>query len=187
MYTKKDFSNLKKMDGFSDELLDVHFALYEGYVTNTNKILELHKSLDKSSPEYAETKRRLGWEINGVILHENYFEGLGGDGNIDKSERLLEALKKSFGSFEKWKEDFLAMGKMRGIGWVALYQDPTSGDLMNFWINEHDAGHPSGFNLIFIMDVFEHAFMIDYGKDKPSYIDTFFKNINWGKIEDRLR
>lgn len=187
MYTKKDFSYLKGMKGFSDELLDVHFALYEAYVNNANKIIELHRSLDKSSPEYAETNRRLGWEINGAILHENYFEGLGGNGKTDKGGRLYEALERSFGGFDKWKEDFVAMGKMRGIGWVALYQDPIDGNLMNFWISEHDAGHPSGFNLILIMDVFEHAFMIDYGKDKSAYIDAFFDNIDWKKIESRLK
>lgn len=187
MYVKKDFSNLKGMAGFSDNALDTHFALYEGYVNNTNKILDLQKSHDKSSPEYAETKRRLGWEINGMVLHEIYFASLGGNGRIDEMGKLYGAMNKFFGSFEEWREDFVATGKMRGIGWAALYQNPADGSLANFWINEHDTGHPAGFNPLLVMDVFEHAFFPDYGKDKPAYINAFLENIDWKKVEARLK
>ncbi|EKE11606.1 MAG: superoxide dismutase [uncultured bacterium] len=187
MYVKKDFSHLKGMMGFSDNLLDIHFSLYEGYVNNANKILDLQTSLDKSSAEYAEVKRRLGWETNGVILHELYFENLGGNGMIDEGGKLYGAMSNFFGSFDEWKNDFVAAGKMRGIGWVILYQNPNDGNLINFWINEHDSGHPAGFNPILIMDVFEHAFMLDHGKDKPKYIEAFFENIDWKKAEERFR
>jgi len=75
---------------------------------------------------------------------------------------------------------------MRGIGWVVLYQDILNGRFINFWINEHDVGHPSGGMPILIMDVFEHAFMIDYGLKRPDYIEAFFRNINWAEVEKRL-
>lgn len=186
-YVKNDYSKLKGTEGFSDKALDIHFALYEGYVSNTNKLLELLGSVEKDSPQYAELKRRLGWEWNGMRLHEFYFGGLGGNGEIDQSGKLHKALEENFGSFEKWQEDFIATAKTRGIGWTILYQDAASGKFINFWINEHDAGHPSGLNLILNLDVFEHAFFVDYGKDRAVYIDAFMKNVNWEEIEKRLK
>lgn len=76
---------------------------------------------------------------------------------------------------------------MRGIGWVILYQDFINRKLMNLWINEHDAGHLAGCNPVLILDVFEHAFMVDYGLKRADYIETFFKNINWSEAEKRLK
>ncbi|MCI4444783.1 MAG: Fe-Mn family superoxide dismutase, partial [Candidatus Aminicenantes bacterium] len=74
-----------------------------------------------------------------------------------------------------------------GIGWVALYYDRPADRLINFWINEHDVGHPAGAELLLIMDVFEHAFITDYGLKKADYVEAFFKNINWKAVENRLK
>ena len=189
-YQAKDYNGILGMEGFSDTLLKNHFTLYQGYVTNTNKVMDaidrLLKEGQTGNPEYAELKRRLGWEFNGMRLHEYYFENLGGRGGIDKAGKLHEKLIESFGSYEAWEKDFRATGAMRGIGWVALYRDIQSGRLINFWINEHDAGHPTGGMPILIMDVFEHAFMIDYGLKRADYIEAFFKNLNWEAAESRL-
>jgi superoxide dismutase, Fe-Mn family len=189
-YVKKDYSHLKGMAGFSDKALDMHFALYEGYVGNTNKLLEILEKMREEkktdTPEYAEIKRRLGWEFDGMRLHEYYFDALGGNGEIDKKGKLYQALEEQYGSFENWVQDFISTGKMRGIGWAILYQDPKNGSLINFWINEHNDNHPSGLNLILNMDVFEHAFIIDWGIDRASYIDAFMKAINWEEAEKRL-
>lgn len=190
MYTAKDYTKLIGMEGFSKALLENHFTLYQGYVTNTNKLLDTQKTMvneDKAgTPEFAELKRRLGWEFNGMRLHEYYFENLGGKG--PKSEgRLGAKLAEDFGSFANWEKAFRAVGAMRGIGWVVLYQDPANGRLINFWINEHDVGHPAGATPVLIMDVFEHAFMIDYGLKRAAYIDAFFKNIDWAAAEARLK
>jgi superoxide dismutase, Fe-Mn family len=186
-YVKKDYSKLKGMEGFSDAALDIHFALYDGYVNNINKVLDFLTKEEKDSPQYAELKRRLGWEWNGMRLHEFYFSGLGGNGKIDESGKLYKMLEENFGSFEKWQADFIATAKMRGIGWTILYRDTDSGKLINFWINEHDAGHPAGLDLILNLDVFEHAFFVDYGKDRVAYIDAFMKNIKWEEVEKRLK
>jgi Fe-Mn family superoxide dismutase len=190
VYQAKDYTSLVGMQGFSETLLKNHFTLYQGYVMNTNKLLE---SLDQmlkggkaGTPEYAELKRRFGWEFNGMRLHEYYFENLGGKGGIKKGGRLDQKLAESFGSYEAWEKDFKATGSMRGIGWAVLYQDVLSGKFINFWINEHDLGHPAGGVPILIMDVFEHAFMIDYGLKRADYIEAFFKNINWAEVEKRL-
>lgn len=190
-YVAKDYSHLLKMSGFSEALLKNHFTLYQGYVANTNKVLEAIEKLSKekqfSTPEFAELKRRLGWEFNGMRLHEFYFENLGGDGVLKQDSRLYKKIVEDFGSYENWMQEFKATGSMRGIGWVALYQDPVNGKLINFWINEHDVSHPAGANLILIMDVFEHAFMLDYGLKRADYIEAFFKNINWAEAEKRLK
>jgi Fe-Mn family superoxide dismutase len=189
-YNAKDYNRLLGMEGFSDTLLKNHFTLYQGYVTNTNKSMDALNQLLKEgktgTPEYAELKRRFGWEFNGMRLHEYYFENLGGKGGINKSGKLYQKLVESFGSYEAWEKDFKATGTMRGIGWAVLYQDIPSGRFINFWINEHDAGHPSGGMPILIMDVFEHAFMIDYGLKRADYIESFFKNIHWDEVEKRL-
>jgi len=190
-YTAKDFSKLIGMEGFSETLLKNHFTLYQGYVTNTNKVMDtlsqMLKDAKTGTPEFAELKRRLGWEFNGMRLHEYYFGNLGGKGGIKEEGKLAKKMAEDFGSYAAWEKDFKAIGAMRGIGWVALYQDPTNGRLINFWINEHDVSHPAGCNLILIMDVFEHAFMIDYGLKKADYIEAFFKNINWSEVETRLK
>jgi Fe-Mn family superoxide dismutase len=190
-YAAKDYSKLIGMEGFSETLLKNHFTLYQGYVTNTNKVLDTLDQMLKDgktgTPEFAELKRRLGWEFNGMRLHEYYFENLGGKGGIDKGGKLAKKLAEGFGSYEVWEKDFKATGTMRGIGWVALYQDSQSGRLINFWINEHDVSHPAGCSLILIMDVFEHAFMLDYGLKRADYIEAFFKNIDWKAAEARLK
>lgn len=190
-YTAKDYSKLVGMEGFSEALLKNHFTLYQGYVTNTNKLLDtldrMLKEGQTGTPEYAELKRRLGWEFNGMRLHEYYFDNLGGKGATRKDGKLAANLTSAFGSHEAWEKDFRATGAMRGIGWAVLYQDPASGRLINFWINEHDVAHPAGGNPILIMDVFEHAFMLDYGLKRADYIDAFFKNIDWSAAEGRLK
>ncbi len=188
-YKAKDYSNLIGMPGFSETLLKNHFTLYQGYVNNTNKLIDLlnNKAKDGTNPEYAELKRRFGFEFNGMRLHEYYFENLGGKAPISKSGALDKQLNSAFGSYENWEHDFRATGSMRGIGWAILYQDNVTGDLFNQWINEHESGHFAGCNPLLIMDVFEHAFITDYGLKRADYIEAFFKNINWSTVESRLK
>lgn len=190
-YAAKDYIKLIGMQGFSETLLKNHFTLYQGYVTNTNKVMDTLSQMLKDgktgTPEFAELKRRLGWEFNGMRLHEYYFENLGGKEVIKKDGRLAKKLTESFAGYDLWEKDFKATGTMRGIGWVVLYQDITNGQLINFWINEHDVSHPAGCNPLLIMDVFEHAFMLDYGLKRADYIDSFFKNIDWKAVEARLK
>ena len=178
-YTAKDYSSLIGMTGFSDSLLKMHFTLYAGYVKNTNELLAKIKSVDSSSYEFGALKRRLGWEFDGMRLHELYFDNLGGNGILDPQSALYHALIAQFRSFENWKKEFIATGLMRGIGWVILYYDRESKMLVNTWINEHDVGHLATASPILIMDVFEHAYMPQYGLDRAGYIQAFFANIHW--------
>lgn len=189
-YSAQDYGRLIGMAGFSETLLNNHFTLYQGYVANTGKLLDALDGLARegraATPEFAEMKRRLGWEFNGMRLHELYFGNLGGTAGLDKGCRLALRMAESFGSAEAWEADFRATGAMRGIGWAALYQDPSTGRLINFWINEHDVAHPAGCRPLLIMDVFEHAFMLDYGLKRADYIAAFFGNIDWKAVEARL-
>src|SRR4030042_1877225 len=190
-YTAKDYSALIGMKGFSETLLKNHFTLYQGYVTNTNKLWDIMTAMLKEgktgTPEYAELKRRFGFEFNGMRLHEYYFGNLGGKKPADKTGAVAKKLAAAYGSYDGWEQDFKATGAMRGIGWVILYQDNTNGWLFNQWINEHEVGHPAGCAPILVMDVFEHAFFTDYGLKRADYIEAFFKNMNWGIVENRLK
>ena len=190
-FTAKDYSKLIGMEGFSETLLKNHFTLYQGYVTNTNKVTDalavMLKEGKTTTPEYAELKRRLGWEFDGMRLHELYFENLGGKTRLARTGVLGKLMEASFGSYEAWEQDFKATGSMRGIGWVVLYYDVPSCQLCNNWINEHDGGHLAGCQPILIMDVFEHAYMTDYGLKRADYIAAFFKNINWSAAEKRIK
>jgi superoxide dismutase, Fe-Mn family len=189
-YEAQDFSRLKGMKGFSDKALDLHFALYQGYVKNTNLLFEELRKLAEENqtqtPVYAELKRRFGWEFDGMRLHELYFGNLGGKEPLGPDSRLMQKIVENFGSYEKWAADFKATGAMRGIGWVVLYEDPKNGRLFNTWINEHDVGHLSDCRPLLIMDVFEHAFLTDYGLKRGEYIQAFFDNIDWQAAESRL-
>lgn len=189
-YEAKDYSKLVGMAGFSEALIKNHFTLYQGYVTNTNKVLDTLAQMAKDDKaatyEFAELTRRLGWEFNGMRLHEYYFENLGGTAPLDPASKLAKKLAEDFGSVEAWEKQFRAVGAMRGIGWAVLYQDSVSGKLINFWINEHDVANPAGCTPLLIMDVFEHAFMLDYGLKRADYIEAFFRNIDWQAVAARL-
>ncbi|OGD32092.1 superoxide dismutase [Candidatus Azambacteria bacterium RIFCSPHIGHO2_02_FULL_52_12] len=190
-YEAKNFEGLIGMDGFSEKLLRDHFMLYQGYVTNFNKLDEILQGMEKEgkfgTPEFAELNRRLGWEFNGMRLHELYF------GNMTKEPKalgtesaFLAAIVKEFGSYAMWEQDFKAMGAMRGIGWVVLYHDASAGRLFNVWVNEHDVGHFAGAAPLAVMDVFEHAYIADYGIKRKDYIEKFMANLDWGMIEERF-
>lgn len=194
IYEVKNFDNLLGTKGFSDQLLKNHFTLYQGYVTNSNKLADALRNMAKegkiSTSEYAELKRRFGWEWNGMRLHEYYFGNIIKGGKvIDKNTNLYKKIMEDFGSYENWEKDFKATGAMRGIGWIILYYDEVEGRLFNTWISEHNTGHLSGAQPLLVMDVFEHAYMIDYGLKKADYIEAFFDVIDWTvdpKMDSRI-
>jgi Fe-Mn family superoxide dismutase len=190
-----DLSNLK---GISDETLEMHFKLYEGYVKETNKLNEKISDFLKDGKvdqdefaEYSELNRRLGFEYNGMVLHEYYFDNLqkgGGTGDPITSSAFKKTAEQSFGSYDIWKAEFVGIGKMRGVGWAICYQNPMNGALSNHWITLHETGNVAGFTPVLVMDVWEHAFILDYKPaDRPKYIEAFFSNIDWHNVERRLQ
>ncbi len=194
-YKAKTF-DLSGLNGISDETLAMHFKLYEGYVANTNTLNEqiagmMNGGLDAADkPKFSELVRRRGFEYNGMVLHEYYFgnmkkgEGDGpGSGNAFRS-----AVEQHFDGFDGWKAEFNAAGGMRGIGWVICYQDLKTGALSNHWISEHQDGNVAGFAPILVMDVWEHAFLLDYKpSEKGKYIEAFFANVDWDVVAGRIQ
>jgi len=185
--------NLAGLQGISDLTLTVHFGLYEGYVKNTNLLNEQIQTKIKAGPAgadpgFAELTRRLGFEYNGMVLHEYYFDNLTAAGNgAPPSGKLHDALTANFGDFDTWKKDFAAVGGMRGVGWAIAYLDPKTGRISNHWITLHEDGNIAGFKPILVMDVWEHAFLLDYKPaERSKYIEAFFANVDWKAAESRL-
>jgi superoxide dismutase, Fe-Mn family len=188
--------NLSDLTGISNETLEMHFKLYEGYVTNTNTLNEKIAALVTSEgvrPEnmaaYSELTRRLGFEYNGMVLHEFYFGNMKrqGGGDPERSSGFRKSIERVFPSFEQWKADFTSVGKMRGVGWAICYLDPRTGFVSNHWIDLHETGNVSGFVPLLVMDVWEHAFLLDYKPaERPKYIEAFLSNVDWEAVESRM-
>jgi len=192
-YQAKDYSKIKGLTAISDAQIEEHLKLYNGYVKRTNALLKKladmtneHKQDDSS---FQELKRRVGWEFNGMRLHEYYFDQLipGGSGDLTEKNRFGAAVIKQFGGIDVAKEDLMGVAKMPGIGWAVCYEDPINGQLINAWIEQHHAGHPAGCKPILIIDCFEHAFSV-YLKptQRAQYLTDFMANLDWNVIAKRL-
>lgn len=163
-FEAKNYDALLGTPGFSDVLLQNHFTLYQGYVKNVNAFLETGGE-----------PRRFGWEFNGMRLHELYFENMKNGGAGAPPAELAPLV-----------DAFKALGATRGIGWVVLYFDPLSKRSFNVWINEHDVGHLSGCVPLLVMDVFEHAYITDYGIKRADYIEAFMNAVDWNVVASRM-
>ncbi|GKS58088.1 superoxide dismutase [Nitrospira sp.] len=187
---------LHGLQGISDKTLEMHFKLYEGYVKATNKLRgQLYEIIrdqhidQEEMPAYSELTRRLGFEYNGMVLHEYYFSNLIGPKReaLKAHGAFSKVAEDSFGSFDLWKTDFTSVGNMRGVGWAICYLDPASGRVSNHWISLHEHGNIAGFVPLLVMDVWEHAYLLDYKpSERGEYIDAFFANVNWKLVEERL-
>jgi Fe-Mn family superoxide dismutase len=194
-YTARPF-DLNGLNGISDRTIDMHMKLYDGYVKETNRLTRLLRDFLKDGqvdqeemPAYSELKRRLGFEYNGMVLHEYYFENLlrAESNGPPRNAAFRAAAEESFGSYEIWKADFIGVGKIRGVGWAICYQHPQTGHLSNHWITLHEIGNVAGFIPILVMDVWEHAFILDYRpSERGEYINAFFGNINWRAVDARV-
>ena len=191
-YTPKKW-DLAGLKGISDATLEMHFGLYEGYVKNTNLLIEKTQELRQkgeaagSNPVYAELTRRMGWEFNGMRLHELYFDNMTKAPKDLTGGKLYNLLGQSYGDFETWKKDFFAVGGMRGVGWAIAFYDPQAKQISNHWIELHQDGNLASFVPIVVMDCWEHAFIKDYKpSERGKYIEAFYSNLNWGACESRL-
>jgi len=195
VYTEQRFDHLKGLDGISDDQIKEHLQLYAGYVTQVNALneelaeLREHGRASAKDHQFAELTRRLGFEYNGMILHEYYFSNLKPDAEIKPAptSTIALGLRESFGSVEQWRTDFQAIAGMRGIGWALLCQDPVTGRLTNHWVTLHQVGVPASFKPLLVLDVWEHAFMRDYkATERGRYLEAFFRNIDWRMVEQRF-
>jgi len=180
------------LKGLSENQVAQHWKLYEGYVAQSNTLRDELEALRKEgkvgTPAYADRRRRFGFEYNGMVLHEYYFGNLkAGAPALAADSSLRKALAEQFGTFEAWQEDFTKCGATRGIGWAVLYLDPATGWLTDHFVQLHEDGNVAGFVPLLVMDVFEHAYMVDYGAGgRPDYMKAFFENVHWGAAEKRF-
>jgi Fe-Mn family superoxide dismutase len=193
-YQPKSF-NLNGLNGISDHTLEVHMKLYEGYVKETNRLTEEIQEIlrdgkvdQEEMPAYSELTRRLGFEYNGMVLHEYYFGNMkkGGAGEPKPNAPFHQAVEDAFGSYDIWKADFTSIGKIRGVGWAICYENPSNGRVSNHWISLHEHGNIAGFVPLLVMDVWEHAYLFDYKpSERAEYIQAFFSNIDWKAVDER--
>ncbi len=188
-YVAKEF-NIRGLKGISDEQVSQHIEiLYKGYVKKLNEIRERLESVDLSGANQVYSELRAlkveeSFAMNGVVLHELYFENLGGNGTLEGGV-LKEFIARDFGSFERWQEEFKACA-LASRGWVVLGMCLNEERLVNWCLDTHSAGLPAGLRPVLVIDVYEHAYMIDYGVKRPPYIEAFMQNINWQVCESRL-
>lgn len=190
-YSLRSFDHLQGLPGFSEEAVRLHLALYKGYVDHTNLLAERMREALRAGTsgalEWKELKRRFAWEFNGMRLHEYYFENLTAHPtSLDPSPLVRRKIEEDFGKYELWEEGCKGTGMIRGVGRVMSAFDIHSGRLFNVWLDEHDAGLLVGTVPLLVMDVFEHAFLTDFGLKRQDYLDVFFKVIDWKRVEARL-
>lgn len=184
--------DIPELDGISRKSIDEHLALYQGYVKNFNAISALLPEYAKESDTHAhalsELIRRRSFEFDGMRLHELYFAQFeGGAAPLPTSGAFFEALVSTYGKAEHLEPYLKAIGNMRGPGWAILYYDPIGKELLAGFAGEQHQGHFATLPVILALDVWEHAFLLDYGATgKATYLDAFFKNLNWSVVEKRF-
>lgn len=174
------------------EQFEAHVRLYEGYV---NKINEIDRILENDPKRedanatfsfYRECKRGETYALNGVILHELYFENMGGGVKMNvPSSSVIEQLTMDFGSFVNWEKDFIATAKA-SRGWALLCYDQRSYRLRNISLDAHDLGNIAYSAPFLVLDVYEHAYFLQYADNKNEYINRFMDNINWEVVNHRM-
>ena len=189
-YSVQDHLKPSDLSGISPEQIDQHWKLYEGYVGQVNSLRkeldDLRKDGKGGSANYADRRRRYGFEYCGMVLHEYYFGNLKKGTDSDNASAFKKAVENTWGSFEAWQEDFVNTGKTRSIGWAICALDPETGCLTNHFIQLHEEGNVPGFHPVLVMDVWEHAYMVDHAASgRGDYINAFFENVNWDVVESR--
>jgi Fe-Mn family superoxide dismutase len=184
-YLVQEHLKPKGLKGISDDQIEEHWSLYRGYVQSVNGLMEELGRAEAGSRHWTELKRRAGFEFDGMVLHEYYFGNLKAGIEMDRQGALARALAQAWDG--RWQHDFVATGTMRGIGWAILYHDPLADRLFNWWISEHEVNHPAGLSPILVLDVFEHAYMVDHGAGgRAQYVAAFLDNVNWRTVEQRF-
>jgi Fe-Mn family superoxide dismutase len=190
-YTPRTF-NLPALEGLSEKQIKVHLALYEGYVKNVNLIMTMLAAYAKTEDEggkYAngELRRRFAFEFDGMRMHEYYFEQFEGEKGGSPDSGLAKAVAEKYGSGEEFLAHIKSVATTRGIGWVVVYADPKANTIHTVFVNDHELGQLAGLPILLTLDLWEHAYMVDYvPADKKNYVDAFFANLNWSVVEKRF-
>lgn len=167
-----------------------HDTHYAGYVNKRNEIEKELTTVDRTKANqnystFRSLKLEETWNGNGSILHEVYWATMGGDGKYNDSMGIIKKINEDFGSFQAWKDDFIATGKV-GRGWVVLVEDVlTDGKLRNVLFDVHNQGGLVGSVPVIAADTFEHAYYHKFGPDRAAYLAALVENIDWNKVEQR--
>jgi Fe-Mn family superoxide dismutase len=185
--------NIGELKGISAKSIEEHLKLYAGYVTHSNlvleKITELSQNAEANMPLLSGLQKRFGFEYNGMRNHEVYFSSLsGGAHTLSKESELKKMIVEEWGSFEKWLELFKSIATTRGVGWAMLYFDKKEKRLLNAWVDEQHLGQLQDCTLVLALDMWEHSYVADYQPSgKKAYIEDFFANLNWAKVEENIK
>ncbi len=187
MYTAQNQLKPEGLAGISQDQIDQHWALYEGYVKNFNELTEQLAQGDLDPRATSELRRRAGFEFDGMALHELYFGNLSAGQTLADSSALAEELAATWGNLDRWREDLAQTAMMRGVGWAILYHDATADRLFNWWVSDHELNQPAGLNPILALDVWEHAYMVDHGAGgRADYVEAFLRNVHWELVIERF-
>ena len=190
-YEPKTFS-LPTLDDISEESVKQHIGLYEGYVKNFNSMTalagDLMKDPEKNAHAIAELMRRRSFEFGGMRLHELYFPQFeGGTKEVGAGSDLCQAIERQYGKIEYCVQEIRTVAGLRGPGWSLLYWDAAAGQFLVGFSGEQHQGHFATLPIVLALDVWEHAYLLDHGASgRGKYIDAFFKNLNWGVVENRF-
>lgn len=190
-YTPKTF-NLPTLEGLSEKQIKVHLALYEGYVKHVNLIMATIAAYEKTDDEggkyaIAEMRRRFAFEFDGMRMHEYYFSQFEGEKGGSPESALAKVAAEKYGSGENFISHIKSVAGTRGIGWVVVYYDTVAKTLHTVFVADHELGQLAGLPVILALDLWEHAYMVDYvPAEKKSYIDAFLVNLNWSVVEKRF-
>ena len=181
--------NIGELKGISTKTIEEHLKFYAGYVKHTNiileKIEEYSQDIEKNGYLIGILHRRLGFEFGGMRNHEYYFTSLkDGPKSLTENSELKKAIINNFNSFEEWLLKFKNLALSRGIGWAMFSYDKETKQLLNHWVDEQHLGHLVSASPIICLDMWEHAYYLDYTPaEKKKYVDAFFENLNWEVIE----
>lgn len=191
-YTPKEF-DLPELQGLSEKQVEAHLGLYKGYVNHVNLIAEKLGAVRSGTLELdpyiiAELRRRFAFEFDGMRMHEYYFTQFeGGAQTLSKESALAKLAGEKYGDTEKFIEHIKEVATSRGIGWVVVYYDEVAKTPHTTFVADHEIGQLAGLPIILALDVWEHAFMVDYlPAEKGKYLEAFFSNLNWGVVEKRF-
>lgn len=190
-YTARTFA-LPELKGLSSDQIAVHLTLYEGYVKHTNLILDTIQKLrtedaDGNAFVINELRRRLGFEFDGMRMHEYYFEQFEGGAQLTSNPILQKMTDTKYGSWDGFIAHIKEVAGTRGIGWVVVYHDPKATTLHTAFVNDHELGQLAGLPILLAIDLWEHAYMVDYKPaEKKTYVEAFLENVNWSVVEGRL-
>lgn len=183
--------NIPPLTAISQESIDLHIGLYQGYVKHVNlinnKIAHYSHDLEANTYAIAEMQRRLGFEFGGMRNHEYYFAQFEGGAHPLTENTLRTKIEATWGSIAQWQERFTQIALTRGVGWAMLYHDPHTDQLVVTWVDEQHIGQLADLDIVLALDMWEHSYMRDYlPADKKQYIEAFFQNLNWDVVSGRL-